>query len=178
MKITTAQAPPLPGATKDEQSVTSDWAVLREPIAGVRLVEVKNVLGDSGHVTELLRRDWFAGEEIVVDQAFQLTLQPNGVSAWHVHMNTTDRLFPSAGQVKIVLYDSRADSKTHGLVNEFRLGERRPGLVIIPPGVWHGVRNVLAVESRVVNFVDSAYRYADPDHWRLPVETDQIPYRI
>ena len=178
MKVIGEQAPPLPGATKDEQSVTADWVVLREMIAGVRLVEVKNVMGDAGHITELMRRDWFEGDEVVIDQAFQLTLQPHSVSAWHVHLNTTDRLFPSTGQVKIVLYDSRPGSKTHGMINEFRLGERRPGLVIIPPGVWHGVRNLLASESRVVNFVDCAYRYADPDHWRLPADTGEIPYRI
>src|SRR5690242_1539331 len=43
-------APPLPGATLDEQSVTSDWTVLRNLADGVRLHEVRNVIRDSGHV--------------------------------------------------------------------------------------------------------------------------------
>jgi dTDP-4-dehydrorhamnose 3,5-epimerase len=168
-------APPLPGATKDDQSVTADWTVLQEPIDGVQLIEVRNVIANSGHTTEVLRRDWF-GAGVEIDQVFQVTLGAHGVSAWHVHMDTTDRLFVNAGQVKIVLYDSRPESRTRGLVNEFRLGERRPGLVVIPPGVWHGVQNLQAAESRVLNLVDVAYEYEDPDHWRLPADTAEIPY--
>jgi dTDP-4-dehydrorhamnose 3,5-epimerase len=168
-------APPLPGATKDEQSVTSDWTVLQDQIEGVRLVEVRNVIANSGHTTEVLRREWF-GNDAEIDQVFQVTLGAHGISAWHVHLNTTDRLFVNAGQVKIVLYDGRADSPTRGRVNEFRLGERRPGLVVVPPGIWHGLQNLQPTESRVLNVVDVAYEYADPDHWRLPADTAEIPY--
>src|SRR3954451_20457847 len=99
---TDSNAPPLPGATKDSQSVTADWAVLQEPIEGVRLVEVRNVIANSGHTTEVLRRDWF-GENVEIDQVFQVTLGPHGASAWHVHLDTTDRLFVNPGQVKIAL---------------------------------------------------------------------------
>jgi dTDP-4-dehydrorhamnose 3,5-epimerase len=167
--------PPLPGATKDEQSVTADWTVIQEQIEGVRLIEVRNVLRDSGHTTEVLRRDWFDGD-VEIDQVFQVTLGPHAVSAWHVHLGTTDRLFANVGQVKIVLYDGRPESPTRGLVNEFRLGEPRPGLVIVPRGVWHGLKNLTGTESRVLNLVDLAYTYADPDHWRLPADTAEIPY--
>jgi dTDP-4-dehydrorhamnose 3,5-epimerase len=168
-------APPLPGATKDEQSVTADWTVLQDQIDGVRLIEVRNVIRDSGHLTEVLRRDWF-DTEVEIDQVFQITLSPHGISAWHVHLDTTDRLFVNVGMVKVVLYDGREESPTRGRINEFRLGERRPGLVIVPPGVWHGIKNLLEVESRVMNLVDVAYEYQDPDHWRLPHDTAEIPY--
>jgi len=143
------------------------------------LIEVQNVIRDSGHLTEVLRRDWF-DEAPDVDQVFQVTLQGHAVSAWHVHLNTTDRLFVNSGQVKVVLYDARSGSDTHGLVNEFRLGERRPGLVIVPPGVWHGLKNLRAEEGLVLNLVDCAYEYEyeDPDHWRLPADTAEIPYRL
>ena len=178
MKVHAHSAPPLPGATKDEQSVTADWAVLGESIEGVRLIEVRNVIGDAGHTTEVLRRDWFPDDRVELDQVFQVTLGAHAVSAWHVHLLTIDRLFVNAGQIKVVLYDSRPESPTHGLVNEFRLGDRRPGLVIVPAGVWHGIKNLQATESRVLNLVDRAYEYEDPDHWRLPPDTPEIPYRL
>jgi dTDP-4-dehydrorhamnose 3,5-epimerase len=178
MRSETESGPPLPGATKDEQSVTADWVLLRETIDGVRLIEVRNVIGDSGHTTEVLRRDWFADVDVDVDQVFQVTLRGHAVSAWHVHLNTTDRLFVNVGQVKIVLFDSRPDSPTQGLVNEFRLGDRRPGLVIVPAGVWHGIKNLQASDGCVLNLVDRAYEYEDPDHWRLPSDSREIPYRI
>jgi dTDP-4-dehydrorhamnose 3,5-epimerase len=47
---------------------------------------------------------------------------------------------------------------------------------VIPSGVWHGVQNLQATESRVLNLVDVAYEYEDPDHWRLPADTAEIPY--
>lgn len=166
----------LEGAEKDAQSVTADWTVLRDPIDGVLLREVRPVIKDSGWVTELYRRDWGL-DTGGVDQAFQVTLHAGGLSAWHCHRNTTDRLTVNRGTVKIALYDDREGSPTRGRVNEFRLGERRPGLLVIPPEVWHGIRNIGPETASVVNLVDFAYAYEDPDHWRVPADHPGIPYR-
>jgi dTDP-4-dehydrorhamnose 3,5-epimerase len=168
---------PLPGAVKDEPSVTADWVSLQPMIEGVQVVEVRNVLQDAGSLIEIYRADWFSSP-LEVDQVFQITLEGGGLSAWHIHTETTDRLFVSAGQVKIVLFDARSHSQTRGLTNEFRFGERRPGLVIVPAGVWHGLRNLQAVPSVVVNLVDRAYDYTGPDHWRLPADSPEIPYEL
>ena len=61
---------------------------------------------------------------------------------------------------------------------ELQLGTVRPGLVVVPPRVWHGVQSVHAGSSSLLNLVDRAYRYERPDHWRLPPDTDEIPYRF
>jgi dTDP-4-dehydrorhamnose 3,5-epimerase len=63
-------------------------------------------------------------------------------------------------------------------VNEFRVGSYRQELVIVPPGVWHGVRNFGPDNAILLNLVDRAYEYTSPDHWRLPIDTDQIPFRF
>jgi len=167
----------LPGAKQRDQSVTSDWEILREPIAGVQVREVRHVPKANGYVTELFRRDWKL-DEGVVDQVFQVTLEARAISAWHVHRDTIDRLFASHGSLNIVLYDARRKSPTHGRVNEIRLGTARPGLVVVPPGVWHGVQNTGSTPAMLVNIVDRAYEYESPDHWSLPADTDQIPYRF
>jgi dTDP-4-dehydrorhamnose 3,5-epimerase len=165
----------LDGATQDGQSVTSSWTVLREPIDGVLLHEVRNVLKDNGWITELYRGDW-ALDAGPVDQVFQVTLEPGGVSAWHCHRHTTDRLFVTSGTVKVVLYDHREDSPTRGTISVYRLGERRPGLLLVPPEVWHGVQNVGSEKASMVNLVDRAYAYESPDHWRVPSDHPGIPY--
>jgi dTDP-4-dehydrorhamnose 3,5-epimerase len=165
----------IDGATRDRQSITADWVPLQEAIEGVKVCEVRNVPKENGVLTEVFRRDWEL-DEAPVDQVFQVTLFPGGVSAWHAHQVTTDRLFVNRGQMKIVLYDARPGSPTHGRVNEFRFGAVRPALVVIPPGVWHGVQNLGAEVGSVLNLVDRAYRYEDPDHWRLPLDTPKIPY--
>lgn len=105
-------------------------------------------------------------------------MNPGSISAWHVHRLATDRVFVSQGLIRIVLYDARTDSPTYERMNEFRFGVMRPALVIVPPGVWHGVQNISNSAAVMLNLVDHAYRYDDPDHWRLPVDTDKIPYRF
>ncbi|HEX7177493.1 MAG TPA: dTDP-4-dehydrorhamnose 3,5-epimerase family protein [Pyrinomonadaceae bacterium] len=165
----------IEGSAKDLRSITSDWTPVLELIDGVKLREVKNVLKDNGFLTEVFRADWSldAGG---VDQVFQVVLAPGGLSAWHAHQFATDRLFVSHGLVKVVLFDARTRSPTHGRLNEFRVGLLRPTLIVIPPGVWHGVQNISPESSCLLNMPDRAYTYDDPDHWRLPPDTPEIPY--
>lgn len=165
----------IDGATKDRQSITADWAPLIKSIEGVRVREVKNVPKNNGVLTEVFRTDWELDQGIV-QQVFQTTIVPGGLSAWHVHQFTTDRLFVSLGILKIVLFDDREASPSRGLVNEFQFGTQRPALVVVPPGVWHGVQNIGDEPGLILNLVDQAYRYQDPDHWRLPPDTPKIPF--
>ena len=167
----------LEGATKDRQTITARWtpSSLRL-IDGVSVHEVLNVPKSNGYLTEVFRGDWLRGVNVTVDQVFQVVLDPGGISAWHAHEQTLDRLFAGRGMLRIVLYDAREDSPTRGLVNEFRFGTVRPALICVPPRVWHGIQNVSAEPSVVVNLVDRAYDYEDPDHWRLPADSPLIPF--
>jgi dTDP-4-dehydrorhamnose 3,5-epimerase len=164
------------GAQKDAQTITARWspADLRL-IDGVSIREVMHVPKRHGYLTEVLRREWL-GEHAHVDQVFQVVLEPGGISAWHAHEKTIDRLFVNDGLIRIVLYDTREDSPTRGLINEFRFGTIRPALVVVPPKVWHGVQNVAATRSAILNLVDRAYHYEDPDHWRVPHDSPAIPF--
>jgi dTDP-4-dehydrorhamnose 3,5-epimerase len=91
-------------------------------------------------------------------------------------MRTTDRLFVSQGQLKVVLYDARDDSATKGTLMEVHAGDARPSLLIVPPGVWHGLQSLGNVDALVLNFPTEAYNYKDPDHYRLPYDSAEIPY--
>jgi dTDP-4-dehydrorhamnose 3,5-epimerase len=162
-------------ATRDRQSITKDWQPLQSLIEGVETREVKNVLKDNGCLTEVWRADWMLPGEAVA-QIFQVMLSPGAISAWHVHVGATDRLFGSNGNLKLVLYDARPDSPTHGRVNVIRCGSLRPMLIVVPPGVWHGVQNLGAEPALLLNLPDRAYRYDAPDHWRLPPDSPRIPY--
>ena len=64
------------------------------------------------------------------------------------------------------------------MVAEHRLSLQRPTLVVVPPGVFHGVKALGSQPAMLINMVDHAYSYEDPDHWRLPEDTREIPYRF
>lgn len=166
----------LPDAKRDAQSITRDWQPADQRlIDGISIREMRPVLTGYGHLTEALRGEWLAGAA-TVDQIFFSTLQAGGISAWHAHGETTDRLFVVSGQMRVVLYDARQGSPTRGLINEFKLAAVRPMLVVIPPRVWHGVQNYCGAPAVLMNAVDRAYRYEDPDHWRLPADSPEVPY--
>jgi dTDP-4-dehydrorhamnose 3,5-epimerase len=164
----------LPGARQDKQSVTKDWESVQPLIEGVLMHKMRNVMKDNGYLTEIFREEWEEGAEI--KHIFQETLNPGEITAWHCHQNTTDRLFASLGSLKIVLYDARKESSTRGLLNVFRVGTAHPHLIVVPPGIWHGVMNIGPEISLIVNITDKVYEYESPDHWRLDEDTDQIPY--
>jgi dTDP-4-dehydrorhamnose 3,5-epimerase len=167
----------LAGAQCDPQSVTRDWASVQPLIQDVIVKEVRNVTKNNGILTEVWRQDWQLDAEPLT-QVFQNLVTGHAISSWHAHQFTTDRIFINFGLIKLVLYDGRTTSATHGMINEFRFGLVRPALVVVPPGVWHLVQNLEATPSLLLNLVDRAYDYEGPDHWRLPPENPVIPYRI
>jgi dTDP-4-dehydrorhamnose 3,5-epimerase len=177
MSMTTIEQWLLEGAVRDPQTVTARWTPSSlNLIEGVRIREIDHVPKPNGYLTEMFRTDWRL-DGLEVDQIFQVVLNPGAISAWHAHEFTTDRLFINHGLVQIALYDAREQSATRGTVNDFRFGTVRPALVVIPPRVWHGLRNISDRPSSILNMVDRAYDYEDPDHWRVPHDSAEIPFR-
>jgi dTDP-4-dehydrorhamnose 3,5-epimerase len=157
--------------------MTRDWEVRRDLIDGVQVREVRNVVTSNGITTELFRRDWGI-VDYEIPQIIHVALRGGAVSAWHMHRHKTDHLFVVGGHLKVVLYDDRADSRTHGQVDVFMLSPMRPQLLVVPAAIWHGVENLSNEVSTFVNFFDREYDYEDPDDWRLPPDTTEIPYRF
>lgn len=168
----------LPNAKKDQQTITARWTpASMQLIDGVSVREVLNVPKSGGYLTEIFRAAWMDGPAHV-DQVFQVALDPGAVSAWHAHAETTDRLFISTGKIRVVLYDAREGSATFGIINELVFGTLRPALIVVPPRVWHGIQNLSPQPSVALNLVDRAYDYEDPDHWRVPADSEEVPYRF
>ncbi|MDX1648635.1 MAG: dTDP-4-dehydrorhamnose 3,5-epimerase [Myxococcota bacterium] len=161
---------------RDPQTVGPDWLPAEPcPIHDVAVQEIRGVATGTGTLTEIYREDWKLDDGGVA-QVFQRSLDPGAVSAWHAHGLATDRLFAARGRVRLVLYDARMASPSHGTLWERVFGRDRPLLVVVPPGVWHGVQALGHEPSLLVNVVDRAFAYEGPDHWRLPADTAEIPY--
>ena len=165
-------------ATKDLQSVTADGQVVDSGlIDGVRLRPARSVLTRSGSLIEVFRSNW-PDVSVRPGQVNWVTLWPEGVSDWHRHLAQTDHIFPVLGAVRLSLHDDRDDSPTRGLSNVFRIGALAPMLVIVPPGVWHGFRNECGELAAYLNYFEKPYCHEDPDNWRLPADTVEIPCRL
>lgn len=145
-----------------------------ELIEGVRTKQLRVIPDERGRLMEMLRND----DEIYLQfgQVYMTTAYPGVVKAWHYHKKQTDHFVCVRGMMKVVLYDSREDSSTHGMVNEFFIGDHNPLLVQIPPLVYHGFKCVSDHEAIVINTPTEVYVYDEPDEFRVPPHSPEIPY--
>ena len=168
---------PPPEATPDRQTVTPSGEPVRELIAGVVLRPAVTHVDDRGELCEIYDPRWGVSDAPLV-YLYQAMVRPGMTKGWIVHQLQDDRLWVSLGFLKIVLYDARAGSPTHGLVNEIFVSERNRALLVVPRGVFHAVQNVGQVDAYYVNAPTRAYDHAQPDKLRLPVDTDRIPHSL
>jgi dTDP-4-dehydrorhamnose 3,5-epimerase len=160
---------------KDVAHISSDWVLDRRLIDGVVVREIRSVVTANSVTTEICRSDWGIVDGSV-KQTIHVSMRGNAISAWHQHRNRWDYIFVIGGHLRVVLYDPREESPTRGQVDVFHLSPQRPQLLAVPPSIWHGVQNLSAEVSSFVNLFNEVYDYADPDEWRLPADTEQIPF--
>ena len=161
----------------EEQTVTPEGERLERFIDGVQLRKAVTHSDERGTLTEVYDPAWGFTEDPLV-YVYQATIHPGQKKGWVVHLEQDDRLFFSNGAAKIVLYDARPSSPTHGLIQEVFLGEVNRGLLRIPAGVVHAVVNIGPSELRFVNMPSRPYRHEQPDKRRVLADTGSIPYEL
>jgi dTDP-4-dehydrorhamnose 3,5-epimerase len=162
---------------QDRQTVTPEGVRIDSRIAGVIVRPAVTHVDDRGELCEIFNPAWGVHDEPLV-YAYQSMVRPHKVKGWIVHKLQDDRLFVSLGTFRFVLFDARDDSPTKGSINEIFLSERNRGLLIIPKGVYHAAQNVGDCDAYFVNLPTRPYDHAQPDKYRLPLDTDLIPYRF
>ena len=134
-------------------------------------------LDERGSVVELFDPRWrWHPDPLVFPYSF--TIRPGMIKGWGMHREHEDRYFILSGEMELVLYDEREDSPTRGLVSRIVLSELRRGLINIPAGIWHANHNIGQKDVVVVNFPTIQYDHANPDKYRLPLDTERIPFRF
>ena len=167
----------LKGAEKDRQTATPEGKLTGQLITNVVRHDMPNIVTRNGITTELYRPEWPVGGD-QVRHMIHVILRANSLSAWHMHERQTDTIVVLNGSIRLVLFDDREESATRGHLNVFNLSRMSPAAISVPPGVWHGIQNLENTESSFINYFDHPYDYAAPDEWRLPSDTDEIPYRF
>lgn len=144
-----------------------------EMIEGVMVKRLRLISDERGWLMEILRSDWETFDKF--GQVYLTTTYPSVVKAWHMHKKQTDHIVCIKGLIKLVLYKEGEESETEGEINEFFIGERKPMLIRIPPRVWHGWKAINET-AFIINVPTELYNYEKPDEYRLPPDTDKIPY--
>ena len=143
-------------------------------IEGVIVKQLRVIADERGYLMEMIRSDDPFFEKF--GQSYLTVVYPGAVKGWHYHKVQIDHFCVVKGMAKVVLYDSREGSPTHGEVNEYFMGEKNPILLVIPCGVLHGMKGIGTEPALLVNTPTEVYNYKTPDEYRVDPHTGGIPY--
>jgi dTDP-4-dehydrorhamnose 3,5-epimerase len=127
-------------------------------IEGVKIIPVRNFVGEDGDFSEIIRMDSGEIEGIEgmrVAQVNRSKLLSGSIKAWHLHFNQEDIFYlPPSDSLLVGLWDLRKSSST--------------SLLYIPRGVAHGMTNVSGEPIDLFYFVNGQFDAKNPDERRLP----------
>lgn len=86
---------------------------------------------------------------------------PNVVKGWHRHTLQTDFWMCVQGHLKVGLYHEETD-RAWAIVT----GEKKPGVVIIPPPIWHGAATVGPTPAALLYYLTHQFNPQQPDEAR------------
>jgi dTDP-4-dehydrorhamnose 3,5-epimerase len=141
-------------------------------IEGVEIFPLRRIQDERGMVMHMLRAD---------DPHFQnfgeiyfSLVYPGVIKGWHLHSRMTINYAVVDGNIKLVLYDQRSDSKTNGELQEIVFGQINYQLVRVPPGVVNGFTAVGGVRAIVANCASIPHDPAEIT--RIDPFSSTIPY--
>lgn len=143
-------------------------------IEGVVVHPLKEIADNRGPVLRMMRSD----SEIFkrFGEVYFSEIHPGAVKAWKRHKEQTQNLAVPVNRIRLVIYDSRPQSSTHGKFAEYELG--RPDnykLIQIPPLLWYGFETQGGQTALVANCADQPHNPEETES--LPAESAQIPYQ-
>ena len=160
---------------QDIETVKADGQPVTPLIHGAVITPATTHVDGRGTLCEILNDRVHPAPIVYV---YQFTIRPGMIKGWHVHRLHDDRIFVSQGSLKVVLYDDRKDSPTYGMVNEIHRSDFQRNLMVIPAHVYHAHQNIGSTDVLCVSMPTRAYDHASPDVYRLPLNTDDIPYKF
>jgi dTDP-4-dehydrorhamnose 3,5-epimerase len=165
----------LASAARDRQLARPDGQRVARLTDGVHVKPLTTHADARGSVFELFDSRWGWHPDPLVF-VYTFTIRPGVVKGWNLHREHEDRYALLLGAMELVLFDPRPESPTCGEVCRIVLSEHNRCLVNIPRNVWHADHNVGPVDAVVVNFPTTPYDHANPDKYRLPLDTELIPH--
>lgn len=147
----------------------------KKMIDGAKVKRLRVIPDERGRLVEMLRND---DKEFFMKfgQVYMTVGYPGVVKGWHYHKKQIDNFVAVKGMMKVVLYDGRDNSPTHGEINEFFMGEQNMLLLQIPTFVLHGFKTISETEALLINCPTEVYNYSDPDEFRVDPHDNEVPY--
>lgn len=126
-------------------------------IDGVTVRAIRKFTDQRGWLGEAFRSDELP-DELRPEMGYVSMTRPGVARGPHAHRDQTDIFaFYGPGVFEVKLWDNRPGSRTYGRMTTLRAGADQPQVVIVPPGVVHGYKNVADCDGLVVNLPNRLY---------------------
>ena len=126
-------------------------------IDGVTLRPLQCHADQRGWLAEMFRRDEMAAE-LMPAMGYVSATRPGISRGPHSHAEQTDCFACAcAGDFELKFWDARPGSRTYGHRLSIAAGESNPMMIVIPPGVVHGYKNVSGKDGIILNFPNRLY---------------------
>ena len=167
----------LAAAVADQRSVDASGHTMRGLPEGSKIFRRPVLVDDRGELQEIYSAAWDM-DDIPVRHLYMVTILPGVVKGWALHEHQTDRYFLISGRIQVVMYDPRPNSSTYGGVFSVVISDRDRFVLSVHDHVWHADYNCGTTEAAFLNMPTRAYDAANPDKYRLPIDSPLIPYRF
>jgi dTDP-4-dehydrorhamnose 3,5-epimerase len=141
---------------------------------GVIIQPLREISDNRGSVLHMMRRDSELFKQF--GEVYFSEIHCGKIKAWKRHKKQTQNLTVPLNKIRLVIYDNRSSSSTHGNIAEYELG--RPDhyrLVHIPPMLWYGFQTLGNETALIVNCADQPHDPEDTES--LPANSNEIPYQ-
>ena len=143
-------------------------------IEGVIVQPLMQIADNRGSVLHMMTRD--SKFLIQFGEVYFSEIHSGKIKAWKRHKKKIQNLTVPINKIRLVIYDNRSSSSTHGKIIEYELG--RPDhycLVHIPPMLWYGFQTLGDQTALIANCADQPH---DPEETEsLPFDFNEIPYQ-
>lgn len=142
-------------------------------IDGVKIKKLEKISDERGSILHMIQKDDPDFKQF--GEIYFSTIYPGVVKGWHLHTEMVLNYAVVTGMIKLVLFDDRKDSHTHGELMELYIGEDNYSLVTIPQNVWNGFKGIGTKTAIVANCATLPH---DPKEIKRmdPLKNDVINY--
>jgi len=138
-------------------------------IEGVIIKKLTKYSDERGYLIETIRKDNLP-DRLKISMSYVSFTKPGVYRGPHEHVKQADVFcFIGPGIFKIKLWDNRKKCKTFGHYMEISGGRENLIIIVIPPGIVHGYKNISKELGMVINYPDKLFK-----GWNKEDEVDEI----
>ncbi|MEX2681145.1 MAG: dTDP-4-dehydrorhamnose 3,5-epimerase family protein [Candidatus Sigynarchaeota archaeon] len=125
--------------------------LIKEPLSHVQVLKIVPREDDRGMLLKDIQSINLPKDEngtVMFGEHYNVLNPVPMIRGFHAHRELWDYFCIVLGKAKFVLVDARRsingkDNPTYGCINEYYLSDRSPGVLVVPPGVYHGWKSLV-----------------------------------